>query len=91
MTDEWNPLDPPDGHQTKYYVPGSARSGSSPGKATRTRRPWCWSRRSVSVPRELAEARAEALKEDARAYKVSSAVYGATPRAKRTARVDRPE
>jgi len=49
-----------------------------------------WDQRVMMPPRG-AEARAEALKEDARAYKVSKAVYGNTERAKRTARVDRPE
>ena len=39
----------------------------------------------------LADARAQALEEDARAYTVSKAVYGDTPPAKHTARVERPQ
>jgi hypothetical protein len=91
VTDEWNPLDPPDGHQTKFYAPGIGTIRVEPGEGDQDQETLVLVEKVRLSAKELANARAEALKEDARAYKVSKAVYGHTPRAKRTARVDRPE
>ena len=91
VTDEWNPLDPPDGHQVKYYAPGIGTIRVEPGQGDQDQETLVLVGKVRLSAKALAEARAEALKEDARAYKVSKAVYGHTERAKRTARVDRPE
>jgi hypothetical protein len=91
VTDEWNPLDPPDGHQVKYYAPGIGTIRVEPGQGDQDQETLVLVGKVRLGAKELAAARVEALKEDARAYKVSKAVYGNTERAKRTARVDRPE
>jgi hypothetical protein len=91
VTDEWNPLDPPDGHQVKYYAPGVGTIRVEPGVGDKDQETLVLVGKVRLGAKALAAARAEALKEDARGYKVSKAVYGNTERAKRTARVDRPE
>lgn len=91
VTDEWNPLDPADGHQVKYYAPGVGTIRVEPGEGDQDQETLVLIEKVHLGAKALAEARVQALKEDVRGYKVSKAVYGRTPRAKRTARVDRPE
>ncbi|MDH4352956.1 MAG: hypothetical protein OEW41_03135 [Actinomycetota bacterium] len=74
VIDEWNPLDPDDGHQRKLYAPGvglvkiTARGGDS--------REIMELVKQVHLgPRSLAISRAEALRLDARAYRFAKRVY----------------
>jgi hypothetical protein len=83
LIDEWNPLEPADGHQLKYYAAGAGnvRVGAVGG-------PEAEELVLVKVehlgPAALAKARAEALKLERHAYKVSRSLYGRTPPARRT-------
>jgi hypothetical protein len=77
VTDEWNPLEPADGHQRKYYAAGvgNVRVGAVGGKERE-------GLVLVEVRRldaaALAEVRREALKLDRRAYRAARGVYGDT-------------
>jgi hypothetical protein len=78
VIDEWNPLDPDDGHQRKLYAPGvglvkiTARGGDSREVMELVK--------AVQLgPRSLAISRAEAIRLDARAYRFASRVYQDTP------------
>jgi hypothetical protein len=82
LTDEWNPAEP-GAHQRKYYASGvgNIRIGAAGNDAeaetlvlTKVRR--------LSRP-AMAFVRREALKLDARAYRVRPSVYGHTPPAQR--------
>jgi hypothetical protein len=84
VTDEWNPLDPPDGHQLKYYAQGVGTIRVEPGQGSRDQETLVLVKNVKLSPKELAEVRAEALKLDKRAYDVSEDVYGKTPPAKYT-------
>lgn len=83
LIDEWNPLEPADGHQLKYYAAGvgNVRVGAVGD-------PEAEELVLVKVehlgPAALAKARAEALKLERHAYKVSRSLYGRTPPARRT-------
>jgi hypothetical protein len=80
ITDEWNPLEPTEGHQRKFYAPGvgtiRVEPRGGPEKETLV---------LVDIkrlePAELAAARTEALELDERAYTVSEDIYARTPRA----------
>ena len=91
VTDEWNPLDPPDGHQTKYYAPGVGTVRVEPGVGDQDQETLVLVGKVRLDAKALAEARKAALDEDARGYTVSKDVYGKTPRVERTARVDKPQ
>jgi len=74
VIDEWNPLDPHDGHQRKLYAPGvglvkiTARGGDSREVMELVK--------TIHLrPRALAISRAESLRLDARAYRFASRVY----------------
>ena len=77
IVDEWNPLEPGDAHQLKYYAPGvgNVRVGAAGGKEQEE---------LVLVSVEhldanaVAQARAEALKLDRRAYVVRKDLYRRT-------------
>ena len=84
VTDEWNPLDPPDGHQVKFYAPGVGTIRVEPGQGSPEQESLVLVENKKLSPKELAEVRAEALKLDKRAYEVSEDVYGKTPPAKYT-------
>jgi hypothetical protein len=78
VTDEFNP-DEPGKHQLKYYAQGvgNVRVGWS-GKNETSKETLVLSKIVNLSPAELAKARAEALKLEKSAYKVSKAVYGKT-------------
>ena len=91
LTDEWNPLDPPDGHQLKYYAPGVGTIRVEPGAGDQDQETLVLVGNVRLDANALAEARRAALDEDARGYTVSNDVYAKTPRATHTARVDKPQ
>jgi len=76
LIDEWTPGSPEDGHQRKYYTPGigGIRVGAISGEHERL----ALTRLRHLSPAAIAGARAEALKLEARAYRVSR-VYRHTP------------
>jgi hypothetical protein len=78
VTDEFNP-DEPGKHQLKYYAQGvgNVRVGWS-GKNETSKETLVLSKIVNLSPAELAKARAEALKLEKSAYRVSKAVYGKT-------------
>jgi hypothetical protein len=83
LIDEWNPLEPADGHQLKYYAAGAGNV-----RVGAVGDPEAEELVLVKVehlgPAALAKARAEALKLERHAYKVSRSLYGRTPPARRT-------
>jgi hypothetical protein len=83
LIDEWNPLEPADGHQLKYYAAGAGNV-----RVGAVGDPEAEELVLVKVehlgPATLARARAEALKLERHAYKVSRSLYGRTPPARRT-------
>jgi hypothetical protein len=83
LIDEWNPLEPADGHQLKYYAAGAGNV-----RVGAVGDPEAEELVLVKVehlgPAALARARAEALKLERHAYKVSRSLYGRTPPARRT-------
>jgi hypothetical protein len=82
LTDEWNPAEP-GAHQRKYYASGvgNIRIGSAGKDAERETLVLTKLRRLG--PPAMAFVRREALKLDARAYRVRPDVYGHTPPAQR--------
>jgi hypothetical protein len=82
LTDEWNPAEP-GAHQRKYYASGvgNIRIGSA-GKDAEAETLVLTKVRRLSRP-AMAFVRREALKLDARAYRVRPDVYGHTPPAQR--------
>jgi hypothetical protein len=82
LTDEWNPAEP-GAHQRKYYASGvgNIRIGSA-GKDAERETLVLTKLRRLSPP-AMAFVRREALKLDARAYRVRPDVYGHTPPAQR--------
>jgi hypothetical protein len=82
LTDEWNPAEP-GAHQRKYYASGvgNIRIGSA-GKDAERETLVLTKLRRLSPP-AMAFVRREALKLDARAYRVRPDVYGHTPPAER--------
>jgi hypothetical protein len=83
LIDEWNPLEPADGHQLKYYAAGAGNV-----RVGAVGDPEAEELVLVKVehlgPAALATARAEALKLERHAYQVSKGLYGRTPPARRT-------
>ena len=83
LIDEWNPLEPADGHQLEYYAAGAGNV-----RVGAVGDPEAEELVLVKVehlgPAALAKARAEALKLERHAYKVSRSLYGRTPPARRT-------
>jgi hypothetical protein len=82
LTDEWNPAEP-GAHQRKYYASGvgNIRIGSA-GKDAERETLMLTKLRRLGPP-AMAFVRREALKLDARAYRVRPDVYGHTPPAER--------
>jgi len=82
LTDEWNPAEP-GAHQRKYYASGvgNIRIGSA-GKDAERETLVLTRLRRLSPP-AMVFVRREALKLDARAYRVRPDVYGHTPPAQR--------
>jgi hypothetical protein len=82
LIDEWNPLEPKDGHQLKYYARGvgNVRVGAV-GDPEGEELVLVKAERLGSAT--LAKARAAAMKLEQRAYKVSRSLYGRTPPARR--------
>ena len=83
LIDEWNPLEPADGHQLKYYAAGvgNVRVGAV-GDPEAEELELVKAERLG--PAALAKARADALKLERHAYKVSRRLYGRTRPARRT-------
>ena len=86
MTDEWNPLDPPDGHQLKFYARGVGTIRVEPGTGSHEQETLVLKEKVHLGPTALAEAREEALKLDTRAYEVSKELYRHTPPAEHSDR-----
>jgi hypothetical protein len=82
LIDEWNPLEPKDGHQLKYYARGvgNVRIGAV-GDPEGEELVLVRAERLGSAT--LAKARAAAMKLEQHAYKVSRNLYGRTPPARR--------
>jgi hypothetical protein len=82
LIDEWNPLEPKDGHQLKYFARGvgNVRVGAVGDPEGEELVLLEVERLS---PATLAKARAEAMKLEEHAYKVSRSLYGRTPPARR--------
>jgi len=80
MTDEWSPLDPESGHQTKYYAPGvgNIRVGAAGGTNQEVLSLSVLSKLSGTA---LARINAAVLTQDRRGYRVNPDVYGHTRRA----------
>jgi hypothetical protein len=78
VSDEWSPLAPADGHQTKYYAPhvGTIRVAPVGGDSRETLDLTAQSTLSAS---ELAAVNADVLKQDQRGYTVNPKVYAGTP------------
>jgi hypothetical protein len=78
VVDEWSPLEPGSGHQRKYYAPGvgNVQVGAVDDPEGETLR---LANLLQLSPQQLAEARAAALKLEARAYQVSSAYRHTAP------------
>jgi hypothetical protein len=78
LIDEWNPLEPEDGHQLKYFASGvgNVRVGALDDPEAEELGLISMTKLSLA---SLAEARAEALKLERHAYKVSPKLYGRTP------------
>ena len=83
VTDEWNPLEQGDAHQRKFYAPGvgNIRVGAVNDPEAEE---LVLAKLSHLDPGALAQARAEALKLERRAYRVRKDVYGGTQRAEHT-------
>jgi len=77
LIDEWNPLEPGDAHQLKYYAPGvgNVRVGAVADPEAEA---LVLVKVSRLTPPALAEAHAEALKLEKHAYTVSRNLYGQT-------------
>jgi len=86
VTDEWNPLDPPDGHQLKFYARGVGTIRVEPGTGSHEQETLVLKEKVHLGPTALAEAREEALKLDTRAYEVSKELYRHTPPAEHSDR-----
>jgi hypothetical protein len=83
VTDETNPFEPADGHQRKYYAPGVGNIRAAPVGGKEKEVLVLVEVRRLSGE-DLASARKEALKLDARAYRVRKSLYQHTPPAERT-------
>lgn len=75
VVDEWNPAEPLGGHQLKYYAPGVGNVRIEPVDDPEGETLLLLSARRLS-PRELRDARNQALALDRRGYQVSPDVYG---------------
>jgi hypothetical protein len=89
VTDEWNPLSPPDGHQLKYSARGVGTIRVEPGAGSTEQETLVLVEKVRLDSIALATARDEALKLDTRAYEVSKALYQRTPPAQHTPRADK--
>jgi hypothetical protein len=89
VTDEWNPLDPPDGHQLKYYARGVGTIRVEPGAGSKEQETLVLVEKVRLDAKALAAARDEALKLDTRAYDVSKDLYRHTPPAVPAPRADK--
>jgi hypothetical protein len=85
VTDETNPFERADGHQRKYYAAGVGNTRAAPVGGTEEEVLVLVRARRLG-PRGVAQARREALKLDARAYRVNRDVYRHTPPAERVRR-----
>jgi hypothetical protein len=83
VTDEWNPLEPGDAHQRKFYAPGvgNVRVGAVNDPEAEE---LVLVKLSHLDPGALAQAREEALELERRAYRVRKDVYGGTQPAEHT-------
>ncbi|HEX8133317.1 MAG TPA: hypothetical protein VF880_07795, partial [Actinomycetes bacterium] len=83
VTDEWNPLEPGDAHQRKFYASGvgNIRVGAVDDPEAET---LVLVKLAHLDPGALAQAREEALKLERRAYRVRKDVYGGTQPAEHT-------
>jgi hypothetical protein len=80
LIDEWNPLEPEDGHQLKYFASGvgNVRVGAVDDPEAEE----LVLVKTVQLNEtDLAKARSEALKLERHAFKVSAKLYGQTPAA----------
>ena len=77
LIDEWNPLEPESGKQLKYYAAGvgNVRVGAVGDPEAEE---LVLAKVNTLSPAQLAKARAEALKLEKHAYKVSPKLYGRT-------------
>jgi hypothetical protein len=82
VTDETNPFEPADGHQRKYYAPGVGNTRAAPVGGKEKEVLVLVKVRKLDA-QGMAHARREALKIDARGYRVRKALYARTPRAQR--------
>jgi hypothetical protein len=82
LIDEWNPLEPESGKQLKYYAAGvgNVRVGAVGDPEAEE---LVLAKVNTLSPAQLAKARAEALKLEKHAYKVSPKLYGRTDPATR--------
>ena len=78
LIDEWAPLEPDSGHQRKFYLPGvgNVEIGAVNDPEGET---LVLTKVRKLGPRELAQARAAALKLEKRAYKISTAYRRTAP------------